>query len=124
MPDKVEQKKLTRQRRHSHFMKKFKTADPKLRLVVFRSNKHIYAQIVDDLEQKTITGTSSLAKAVLDEAAKVKGKKEKAKLVGKHIAELAKEKNITTVVFDRAGYLYHGRIKALAEGAREGGLKF
>jgi large subunit ribosomal protein L18 len=124
MPDKVEQKKLTRQRRHSHFMKKFKTADPKLRLVVFRSNKHIYAQIVDDLEQKTITGTSSLAKAVLDEAAKAKGKKEMAKLVGKRIAELAKEKNITTVVFDRAGYLYHGRIKALAEGAREGGLKF
>jgi large subunit ribosomal protein L18 len=124
MPDKVEQKKLTRLRRHSHFMKKFKKADPKLRLVVFRSNKHIYAQIVDDLEQKTITGTSSLAKAVLDEAAKAKGKKEKAKLVGKHIAQLAKEKSITTVVFDRAGYLYHGRIKALAEGAREGGLKF
>lgn len=124
MPDKVEQKNLTRRRRHSHFMKKFKKGDPKLRLVVFRSNKHIYAQIVDDLEQKTITGTSSLSKAVVDEGATVKGKKEKAKLVGKHIAALAKEKNITSVVFDRAGYLYHGRIKALAEGAREGGLEF
>lgn len=124
MPDKVEQKNLTRRRRHSHFMKKFKKGDPKLRLVVFRSNKHIYAQIVDDLEQKTITGTSSRSKAVVDESAAVKGKKEKAKLVGKHIAALAKEKNITSVVFDRAGYLYHGRIKALADGAREGGLEF
>ena len=124
MPDKVEQKKLTRQRRHKHFIKRYDTTGSYPRLIVFRSNKHIYAQIVDDEQQRTITGTSSLAKAIAEELGKSKGKIAAAKLVGKHMAELAKEKNITKVVFDRAGYLYHGRVKALAEGAREGGLEF
>jgi large subunit ribosomal protein L18 len=124
MPDKVEQKKNTRLRRHKHFLKKYSTTATLLRLVVFRSNKHIYAQIVDDENQKTITGCSSLSKAIAEDVAKSKGKLATAKLVGKHVAQLAKEKNITKVVFDRAGYLYHGRVKALAEGAREGGLQF
>jgi len=124
MPDKVEQKRVTRQRRHKHFMKKFATTSSRPRLIVFRSNKHIYAQLMDDAAQKTITGASSLSKAIADEVAKSKGKQAVAKLVGKRVAELAKEKNITRVVFDRAGYLYHGRVKALAEGAREGGLEF
>ncbi len=124
MPDKVEQKKSTRQRRHKHFLKKYSTCASQLRLVVFRSNKHIYAQIVDDEKQQTVMGASSLSKAIAEDVAKSKGKLEAAKLVGKHVAQLAKEKNITKVVFDRAGYLYHGRVKALAEGAREGGLQF
>ncbi|HQI47863.1 MAG TPA: 50S ribosomal protein L18, partial [bacterium] len=63
-------------------------------------------------------------KAIRDEVAKAKGKKAQAKLVGKHLAELAKSKEVKTIVFDRGGYLYHGRVKALAEGAREGGLQF
>jgi large subunit ribosomal protein L18 len=124
MPDKVEQKKLTRQRRHKHFIKKYTTSGSHPRLLVFRSNKHIYAQIVDDEQQRTITGTGSLSQAIAEQVAQCKGKIAVAKLVGKQIAELAKEKKITKVVFDRAGYLYHGRVKALAEGAREGGLEF
>lgn len=124
MPDKVEQKRVTRQRRHKHFMKKYRTTGPRPRLVVFRSNKHIYAQIVDDEQQRTLMGASSLSQAIAEEVAQSKGKLAVAKLVGKHVAKLAKEKNITQVVFDRAGYLYHGRVKALAEGAREGGLEF
>ena len=67
MPDKVEQKRVTRQRRHKHFMKKFATTSSRPRLIVFRSNKHIYAQLMDDAAQKTITGASSLSKAIADE---------------------------------------------------------
>lgn len=88
------------------------------RLVVFRSSKHIYAQVVDDAAGKTLASYSSL---------KIDGKQpglEQAKLVGAGIAKLAKEKNIEAVVFDRSGYLYHGRIQAVAEAAREAGLNF
>lgn len=91
------------------------------RLTVFRSNKEIYAQLVDDLTGKSILGVSSKTKEI---AAHKGTKTEKAILVGKLIAERAKEHNIEYVVFDRNGYLYHGRVKALAEAAREGGLKF
>ena len=91
------------------------------RLAVFRSNKEIYAQIVDDVTGKTISAASSRDKDI----AKAKGNKsELAKLVGKAIAEKASQSGVEAVVFDRGGYLYHGRIKQLAEGAREGGLKF
>jgi LSU ribosomal protein L18P len=92
------------------------------RLVVFRSNVHIYAQIVDDQAGTTLISTSTL---VLQKTqASAHGNKAGASLVGQEIARLAKEKNITTVVFDRNGYLYHGRIKAVADGAREAGLEF
>lgn len=91
------------------------------RLSVFRSNKQIYAQIIDDNGGKTLVVASSKVKAILEQKI---NKIEKAKLVGKLIAERAKEAGVASVVFDRGGYLYHGRIKALAEGAREGGLKF
>jgi len=91
------------------------------RLSVFRSNSEIYAQLVDDLTGKTITTVSSIGK----NDTKVKGSKsDKAKSVGVAIAKIAVGKGIQEVVFDRNGYLYHGRVKAVADGAREAGLKF
>ena len=92
------------------------------RLSVFRSNKQIYVQLIDDRDGITLASASSTDKTIADKA---KGNKtEQAKLVGKLIAEKALEKGIKEVVFDRNGYLYHGRIKSLAEAARENGLKF
>ncbi|WP_431137016.1 50S ribosomal protein L18 [Psychroserpens mesophilus] len=91
------------------------------RLAVYRSNKEIYAQIVDDVTGKTLAAASSRDKDV----ASAKGtKSEKATLVGKAVAERAIKAGINTISFDRGGYQYHGRVKSLAEGAREGGLKF
>ena len=94
----------------------------KPRLSVFRSNKHIYTQFINDDEGRTILSVSSLNKEIADK--KNITKTEQAKLVGKLTAEKSKAARITSVVFDRNGYLYHGRVKALAEAAREGGLKF
>jgi large subunit ribosomal protein L18 len=93
------------------------------RLSVFRSSKHIYAQVIDDDKGETLAAASSLEKT-LRESAKTGADIAAAKAVGKLIAERAKEKGITEVVFDRGGYMYHGRIKALADAAREGGLSF
>ena len=93
------------------------------RLTVFRSLNHIYAQVVDDVAGKTIAHASTLAKDVKPQAAEA-AKKDAATLVGKAIAAQLKAKGVTKVVFDRNGYMYHGRIQALAEGAREGGLEF
>ena len=91
------------------------------RMSVFRSNKDIYVQLIDDLSGKTLISASSQTEAI----SSVKGTKiEQSKLVGKLIAEKAVQAGITEVVFDRNGYLYHGRVKSLAEAAREGGLKF
>lgn len=94
------------------------------RLVVFRSLRYIYGQIVDDSQQKTILSVSNLTKEVKAELKDAKTKAEQSKIIGKILAEKAKEKNINKVIFDRNGYAYHGRVKALAEGAREGGLEF
>jgi large subunit ribosomal protein L18 len=95
------------------------------RLSVFRSLKEMYAQLVDDLNGKTITGLSTLSPAVKEkQTGKKISKTERAKLVGLLIAQTAKSKGIEKVVFDRNRYVYHGRVKALADGAREGGLKF
>ncbi len=91
------------------------------RMSVFRSNKQIYVQLIDDADGNTIISASSREKGVAD---KKVNKIDQAKLVGKLIAEKAKEAGIEKVVFDRNGFLYHGRIKSLAEAAREGGLKF
>lgn len=91
------------------------------RMTVFRSNKQIYVQLINDQAGHTVLSTSS---AIEDVAAKKSNKIDKAKEVGKLIATKAKEAGIESVVFDRNGYLYHGRVKALAEAAREGGLKF
>ena len=91
------------------------------RMSVFRSNKQIYVQLVDDVTGETIAAASSREKDILIQKV---NKTDQAKLVGKRIAEKAKEKGIETVVFDRGGYLYHGRVKSLADAARENGLKF
>ena len=93
------------------------------RLSVFRSSKHIYAQLIDDVKGTTMAAASSLEKT-MREGAKTGANIAAAKAVGKLIAERAKEKGIKDVVFERGGYLYHGRIKALADAAREGGLNF
>jgi len=91
------------------------------RMTVFRSNKQIYVQLVDDVTGETLVSASSREKEI---ASQKVNKIDQAKLVGKRIAEKAKDKGIETVVFDRNGYLYHGRVKNLADAAREGGLKF
>ncbi len=107
-----------------HIQKTVRGTTERPRLVVFRSLKHIYVQVVDDLQAKTVLSTSTLAKDVIAALPEKKDRKSKAKQVGIAIAQKAKEQNIKRVVFDRNGYLYHGVIKALADGAREGGLEF
>ncbi len=116
---------LKRQKRHKR-TRTFGTPE-RPRLVVFRSHKHIYAQIVIDNPVgpcTVITGASSLSPEIREEISKAKGKVEKARIVGRLIARRALAKGITKVSFDRGGYRYAGRVKALAEGAREGGLQF
>ena len=110
-----------RNRIHLRIRKTISGTAERPRLSVFRSNKEIYAQIVDDQSGKTIMAVSSRDTAV---AADGISKGEAAKLVGKAIAEKATAAGLSVVVFDRSGYLYHGRVKQLAEGAREAGLKF
>ena len=116
-------KNKIRLRKHERVRKKIKGTPEKPRLCVFRSSKHIYAQIIDDVSSTTLVAASTL-----DEALKGKlnytGNKEAAREVGKLIATKAIEKGIKNVVFDRGGYLYHGRVKELADGAREAGLEF
>lgn len=114
-------KSLRRLRIKKSIRKKLSGTQEQPRLSVFRSNKDIYVQVIDDLSGKTLVAASSLEKDVAD--AKIT-KTESAQLVGKKIAEKAIAAGIQNVVFDRNGYLYHGRVKALAEGVREGGLKF
>lgn len=116
-------KQLARQRRHKRVRKKVFGTAVRPRLDVFRSLQNIYAQLVDDEGGRTILAISSLSPEVREKV-KYGGNAEAAKLVGKALAEKCQEKKISQVVFDRGGYLYHGRVKALAEGAREGGLKF
>ena len=115
-------KNESRQRRKVRIRKKISGTSERPRLVIYRSNLHVYAQIVDDLDGATLVATStlSLAKSV----AGMHCNKSGAEKVGMEIARMAKEKNISKVVFDRNGYLYHGRVKAVADGAREGGLEF
>ena len=96
-------------------------ATGRARLTVFRSSKHIYAQVIDDLKGSTVAAASSLEK---DMRSKTGANVDAAKAVGKLVAERASAKGVKDVVFDRGGYLYHGRVKALADAAREGGLKF
>ena len=94
------------------------------RFTVYRSLNDIYGQIIDDVSGKTLVALSTNAKEVKEEVAAIKTKVEKSTLIGKLLAKKAIEKNISAVVFDRNGYLFHGRVKAFADGAREGGLKF
>ena len=111
-----------RNRIRKRIRKKISGTNEMPRMSVFRSNKGIYVQLVDDLAGKTLASASSRVKEIAEN--KDVSKIEQAKLVGKLIAEKAQQAGISQVVFDRGGYLYHGRVKALAEAAREGGLKF
>ena len=113
-------KENKRRRIHNRVRKKITGTAARPRLSVYRSNKSIYAQIIDDLTGHTLTSASSNEEAVV----KTVNKSEQAKAVGKILAERATQLNISAVVFDRGGYLYHGRVKALADGAREAGLSF
>lgn len=113
-----------RERRHLRIRKKISGRADHPRLVVFRSNKHIYAQIVDDAAGKTIVGVCGSSKTVSE---KVKGDEERfaeSRAVGEEVARKALEKGIERIVFDRAGYRYHGRVKALADAVRKAGLQF
>ncbi|MEO0231502.1 MAG: 50S ribosomal protein L18 [candidate division WOR-3 bacterium] len=122
-----EEKILRRKRRHLRVRKKVIGTPERPRLCVYKSLKHIYAQIVIDQpfgSCKVLTGASTCSPEIREKIKNLKTKVAKAKEVGKLIAERATKLGIKKVVFDRAGYKYHGRIKALAEGAREGGLEF
>jgi len=113
-----------RTRRHMRIRKKVVGTAERPRLTVFRSLNHIYAQWVDDLSGRTILTVSSRDKDVAPRVQSAKGKIAASKAVGGRLAAKAKEKGIERVCFDRGGYLYHGRVKAVADGAREGGLNF
>ncbi len=104
--------------------KKIRGTSERPRLVVYRSLHHMYAQVIDDSQAKTIVSASSLGKDLRDDLKGVKGQKEVAKRVGMAVAKKAVQQNIKKVVFDRNGYLYHGVVKSLADGAREAGLEF
>ena len=120
---KKESKNERRLRRHKRIRKKVFGTPERPRLCVFRSNKHIYAQIIDDTIGHTLVSASTLDPELREKLQKT-WNKEAAREVGKLIARRALEKGIKKVVFDRGGYKYHGRVKELAEGAREGGLVF
>ena len=113
-----------RQRRQKRVRKKVHGTSNRPRLCVFRSSKHIYAQIIDDEKANTIVDASSLSKGILPMIKGRGGNKEGAAIIGEHIAKKAIEKGIEKVVFDRNGFLYHGRIKIVAEAARKHGLEF
>jgi large subunit ribosomal protein L18 len=112
-----------RVRRKSRIRKRVTGTQQRPRLTVFRSARHIYAQIIDDTQGQTLVAACSLDKTLTDAGAGTK-KVDRATMVGKLLAERAKAKGIDKVVFDRNGFLYHGRVKAVSEGAREAGLQF
>jgi len=118
--DKIE----ARQRRKQSIRKRVAGDASRPRLSVFRSAKHIYAQVIDDSCDKSVAASSTLAKVLKGDLQSCKSKCDRAKLVGAAIAKSCLGQGVSQVVFDRNGYLYHGRIKALADGAREAGLQF
>ena len=115
---KTNEKVRARTRRHRRVRKKVVGTPARPRLAVFRSNRHIYAQVIDDVAGRTLAAASSLATKAGDDP------RTNAKEVGLAVARKAKDAGVTSVAFDRGGFMYHGRVKALAEGAREGGLEF
>ncbi|ACZ38488.1 50S ribosomal protein L18 [Sphaerobacter thermophilus] len=113
-----------RKRRHLRVRAKVSGTPERPRLNVFRSNEHIYAQVIDDTVGHTLVAASTLEKAVRERFPEEHPKVVEARIVGMVVGERAREKGITRVVFDRGGYKYHGRVRALAEAAREAGLEF
>ncbi len=128
MSDQVGVREQARRRRQERVRKRVRGTPTRPRLSVFKSAKHIYSQLIDDVHGHTIAAVSSLSPSFQDHAEKVEkasgGNIGGAKILGELIAEQARAKGITEIVFDRNGFLYHGRIRALAEGAREAGLQF
>ena len=118
------QKAERRERRRRRSKRHAFGTEARPRLVVYRSLSHIYGQLVDDVSGKTLVTASSSEKAIAPKSKKPLTKTELSSMVGKELATRAKKKKISKVVFDRNGFLYHGRVKAFADGAREGGLKF
>jgi large subunit ribosomal protein L18 len=116
-------RRIARKKRQLRVRKKIAGSVERPRLCVFRSSKHIYAQIIEDVTGKTLVTASTIAKGTQD-SVKYSGNADAAKVVGKLVAEKALAKDIKQVVFDRNGFLYHGRVKALADAAREAGLTF
>ncbi len=116
-------RKEAREKRHYRLRNKISGTPTRPRLAVFRSNKHIYAQIIDDVAGNTIVSASTMEKAIA-ETLKSTSNVEAASEIGKIIGKRAVEKGIQEIIFDRGGYVYHGKIKALAESAREAGLQF
>lgn len=114
----------SRERRHRRVRAKVSGTTQRPRLNVFRSSAHIYAQVIDDTQSHTLVAASDLEEAVRERAGEGADKSARARAVGEVIAERAKSAGVELVTFDRGGFLYHGRIKAVADGAREGGLKF
>lgn len=125
MKDRTTERRLRRARRHARIQRKVRGTSARPRLVVSRSLRHIEGQIVDDDRGVTITGFSSRAGGLEEELPEeLEGKVAESWAAGKRLAERARDEGVERVVFDRAGYPYHGRIKAFAEGARAGGLEF
>jgi len=124
MSAKKNTKTNARLRKKKHIRKSVLGTSERPRLVVYKSSKHIYAQLVDDANQKTIAGVSSLSKELKDDITNANNKVEVAGIVGNGIAKKALDLKHEKIVFDRNGYIYHGRIKAVADSARKGGLKF
>ncbi|MBN1639631.1 MAG: 50S ribosomal protein L18 [Anaerolineae bacterium] len=118
-----ETRRAARERRHARVRRKISGSPDVPRLSVFRSLKHIYAQIIDDAVGRTLVSASTLDGDVREQVLGL-NKTEQAKIVGKRLAEKALSSGVTQVVFDRGGYKYHGRVKALADASREAGLKF
>jgi len=115
--------RLARKRRHARVRKQVNGTAERPRLNVFRSLNHIYAQVIDDSQGHTLASASTIDPALREQVQGL-SRTEQAKIVGKAVAERAKSAGVILVVFDRGGYPYHGRVKALAEGSREGGLEF
>jgi large subunit ribosomal protein L18 len=120
MSDQAKARREGRLRRHRRVRKKVVGTPARPRLAVFRSNKHISVQVIDDLNGRTLAAASSVEASLRDGSGNV----DSAKKVGSLLAERAKAAGVTSVVFDRGGYLYHGRVAALADAARDGGLEF
>lgn len=119
----TKQKNIARIRRQQRVRKKVMGTDARPRVCVYKSGRHIYVQVISDTKGITLASASTLSSGLADEIKNIKGV-EAAKRVGLNLAKVCKEKNISRVVFDRNGFLFHGRVKAVADGAREGGLEF
>jgi large subunit ribosomal protein L18 len=123
MGNTAQERRRSRIRRHHRIRKKVRGTTERPRMAIFRSLRHIYAQVIDDVAERTVASVSTLDKQARDQLATVDSRIERSKVVGKLLAERLKERGVTRVCFDRGGYLYHGHVKAVADGAREGGLE-